>query len=595
MRVFFVAVALGVPPGSFVQAADVTWESDEGDADIYRAPAPEISDYGGPPPAVAASDEEAVDYFYNALAPYGEWIRLGDLGWVWRPSDVSRDWRPYTDGRWVWTDEGWTWLSDREWGWAPFHYGRWLEDNDYGWVWVPGAQWAPAWVEWRYGDGWIGWAPLPPRIHVGIEAPWDKPTLIEREVIIPHRHYCFVEDRYLAEPDVARYILPPTRNLRLFRDTNDVTRYVVVNRRVVNRSIDAYSIERRIHHTIPRFRIVERDSPGAALVGQGRGHEVAIFRPFITGGHRHLGGPMSGQRGGRTRADYGEHRGEQPSHPSGSDFAPPMTRHETGHETGHEQPRRFFTLGPNREAAAPRPTGGSQEAAAPTTGQVPALPGYRRQGRAEARDIPDHPLPQLPRTVVAPRIAEPPAGRPAASMPGGSSDVEAERHRWEDLHRRYGGGYGGRDSGAGHREQPTGQQHAQPAVPPQPQPQVPSSVPGTAEPRGMPTVRAVPPAAAVIPRSMPGSAPAGGQPQGNLGGNLGGHRGEQSPEHRGAAISLGSLRGKPPTHGAQGSPDASPGTSLGSASAQPRSANSSSGHVTSSEYWRGGSAMDRGR
>ncbi|OYW70743.1 MAG: hypothetical protein B7Z37_29805 [Verrucomicrobia bacterium 12-59-8] len=34
------------------------------------------------------------------------------------------------------------------------------------WVWVPGYEWAPAWVSWRQTQGQIGWAPLPP------EAAW---------------------------------------------------------------------------------------------------------------------------------------------------------------------------------------------------------------------------------------------------------------------------------------------------------------------------------------------------------------------------------------------------------------------------------------
>ena len=27
---------------------------------------------------------------------------------------------------------------------------------------VPGAVFAPAWVDWRVGNGWVGWAPLAP-------------------------------------------------------------------------------------------------------------------------------------------------------------------------------------------------------------------------------------------------------------------------------------------------------------------------------------------------------------------------------------------------------------------------------------------------
>jgi hypothetical protein len=38
--------------------------------------------------------------------------------------------------------------------------------NDTGWVWVPGSEWAPAWVSWRESDDYIGWAPLPPEAEV---------------------------------------------------------------------------------------------------------------------------------------------------------------------------------------------------------------------------------------------------------------------------------------------------------------------------------------------------------------------------------------------------------------------------------------------
>jgi len=63
----------------------------------------------------------------------------------------------------VLTEFGWTWVSDYSWGWAPFHYGRWIVIVGHGWCWVPGTIWGPAWVAWRAGDGFVGWAPLPPR------------------------------------------------------------------------------------------------------------------------------------------------------------------------------------------------------------------------------------------------------------------------------------------------------------------------------------------------------------------------------------------------------------------------------------------------
>src|SRR5207253_11242825 len=42
-----------------------------------------------------------------------------------------------------------------------FHYGRWAL-LPAGWAWVPGTVWGPAWVDWFWGDGFIGWAPLAP-------------------------------------------------------------------------------------------------------------------------------------------------------------------------------------------------------------------------------------------------------------------------------------------------------------------------------------------------------------------------------------------------------------------------------------------------
>ena len=82
--------------------------------------------------------------------------------------DRSENWRPYTVGHWVYTDEyGWYWHSYEPFAWAVYHYGRWGYDPSYGWFWVPGDTWAPAWVEWRYGDRYVGWAPAGPTYSGG--------------------------------------------------------------------------------------------------------------------------------------------------------------------------------------------------------------------------------------------------------------------------------------------------------------------------------------------------------------------------------------------------------------------------------------------
>ncbi|TAL07316.1 MAG: hypothetical protein EPO07_00420 [Verrucomicrobia bacterium] len=110
----------------------------------------------------AASD------FYAALSPRGTWVEVGTYGRCWRPARVETGWRPYCSGEWVWTDCGWYWQSEEPWAWACYHYGYWVYDPDYGWIWIPGVEWAPAWVTWRCGGGYIGWAPLAP-VHVSVE------------------------------------------------------------------------------------------------------------------------------------------------------------------------------------------------------------------------------------------------------------------------------------------------------------------------------------------------------------------------------------------------------------------------------------------
>ena len=106
----------------------------------------------------------------------------------------------------VHTDYGWSYESDWEWGWAPFHYGRWYLDQGYGWVWIPGSAWAPAWVSWRYGGGYVGWAPLPPA---------GSAIVIETH----HPYWCFVEARYLVVRDVYHYAMPVQNNHLAFSAT----------------------------------------------------------------------------------------------------------------------------------------------------------------------------------------------------------------------------------------------------------------------------------------------------------------------------------------------------------------------------------------
>lgn len=109
------------------------------------------------------------------LDAYGAWETDTTYGSVWYPTQVAAGWAPYRDGRWTWVAPwGWTWVDAAPWGYAPFHYGRWVVVGG-RWGWCPGAFvarpiWAPAMVGWIGGSGWsvsvswgapvMGWVPL---------------------------------------------------------------------------------------------------------------------------------------------------------------------------------------------------------------------------------------------------------------------------------------------------------------------------------------------------------------------------------------------------------------------------------------------------
>lgn len=112
--------------------------------------------------------------FHAPLAAHGAWVEVDSFGRCWRPGGVVVGWQPYCHGHWVWTDCGWYWVSDEPWAWACYHYGHWFRHHRHGWIWRPGIEWAPAWVSWRVGGGYVGWAPLPPRVGLFARAP--EPT-----------------------------------------------------------------------------------------------------------------------------------------------------------------------------------------------------------------------------------------------------------------------------------------------------------------------------------------------------------------------------------------------------------------------------------
>jgi hypothetical protein len=139
---------------------------------------------------------------YEELDAYGDWQVDATYGTIWTPRAVPAGWVPYRHGRWSWVRPwGWTWVDEAPWGFAPFHYGRWVHTGQ-RWAWWPGSYaarpvYAPALVSFAAsGSNWnvsvgtggplVGWYPL---------SPWER----YRPIYVRHPNY---------ERNVNRIVVP---------------------------------------------------------------------------------------------------------------------------------------------------------------------------------------------------------------------------------------------------------------------------------------------------------------------------------------------------------------------------------------------------
>jgi hypothetical protein len=143
------------------------------------------------------------------LDAYGNWSESPEYGVIWYPRGVAADWAPYRTGHWAWVEPwGWSWVGHEPWGFAPFHYGRWVHQHG-AWGWVPGTRiarpvYAPAMVAWVGTSGagvsmsigrppTMGWFPLAPH-EVYVPVYRGSPNYV-RNINITHvPHIANVDD-----------------------------------------------------------------------------------------------------------------------------------------------------------------------------------------------------------------------------------------------------------------------------------------------------------------------------------------------------------------------------------------------------------------
>jgi hypothetical protein len=224
-------------------------------------------------PKQASAQQPYVSFqlFYDQLSPYGEWVDYRDYGYVWIPN-AGPDFVPYsTQGHWILTDYGWTWMSDYSWGWAPFHYGRWDYDQYYGWLWVPGNEWGPAWVSWRRADGYYGWAPMEPGISLTVS--------FGRGYDSHNDHWIFVRDRDIDRNDIDHYYISRSDENQIVRRSSVINNTYVDNSRHTTYIAGPArtDIQRATGRQVNPVAIQEYNKPGQDM----NNGKFRIYRPEV--------------------------------------------------------------------------------------------------------------------------------------------------------------------------------------------------------------------------------------------------------------------------------------------------------------------------
>ena len=267
-----------------------------------------------------AQDTVSIDLFYQELSPYGEWSPHVEFGDVWQPYEVGPEWKPYTDGRWEWSDQGWIWISYEPWGWATYHYGRWIFDDYQGWIWIPGTTWAPAWVSWHQSPEYIGWSPLPPDrgffVEIGFvfnsynsyyykpyrhkhhhkKHRYKKNRYYHNYYHNPHnyrppaRHSVFLpHHRFGHHKHAGKAAAPPPHYDIVLRNSKNVTNIKRINNKVINYGPDKHFIEKRSKRKLVRHNIVDRNNVtlrGKTNANNIKGDRYNVYRPKIERGNR---------------------------------------------------------------------------------------------------------------------------------------------------------------------------------------------------------------------------------------------------------------------------------------------------------------------
>jgi hypothetical protein len=319
-------------------------------------------------------------YGISELDRHGTWRVVPTYGTVWVPRAVAVDWVPYSTGSWMHDPYyGWTWVDTMPWGWAPFHYGRWVRYSGY-WAWAPGPRvvrpvYAPAlvafygqpgfqvsvgfsgpvvgWVSLSWGEPLIPWWGRPGFVHRPWWGGWAGPRIVNNRVV----HHTTVIN---------------VTEINVYRNMRERNAVVVVDRERFGRGPTGHA---RIRHTEthqlrPSHAAPGRTSHAGLLPSQNRGirpPEAQLRRDVVSAGGpsgrtAHIAAPADRGSNRSYRSVTQQPRTATPQRPSVGRDANQRNRHGTlresdaQRETGTQRQTRVDDTGSSGPPRAERPS-----------------------------------------------------------------------------------------------------------------------------------------------------------------------------------------------------------------------------------------------
>jgi hypothetical protein len=391
---------------------------------------PSFSHERGVSVATEAAAKPGVDVsiFFGSLEPHGYWVAHREFDYVFVPA-VDRGWRPYVHGRWAWTDAyGWYWVSEEPFAWAVYHYGRWGYDPVIGWFWVPGNVWAPAWVTWRWGGGYIGWSPIAPH-GAGYAFGWIdyyQPPIIEAWVFVPQRRFISL--------NVATYVVPVVQINTVLVQAHETYHVQEHDGLAVNAFLPRAEIAELTGEEVETYEVTEAADPAEAGVTD---DTIAAYQPEIAD------------------AEPTEAPAEVAETPEEIEQRPVLTETAEGERPEDAPPSaaeldETDTAIPAAEAAPPEEVSPPREAEAPPVEEPAEAPPPAREAEAPEAETPpvepdapaveapppareaEAPEPEAPPPALEPEptppadAAPPPAPEPPAAPPPPAPEPPAE-------------------------------------------------------------------------------------------------------------------------------------------------------------------------